>query len=184
MHKTWKWSVTGAVLTHTHEEILALCQHAGLAGIEGGTEHFPLQDRQTLDRIAASYGEAGLLIDSFHLPLGRENDIASFYETDRRAAVDGQRHWMECAAILRSREMQQITLGRNSALTLPALNFAGTAAGIDVRQVADQSVLPIINTGIAHKNAGVGQIGAGITHAPMQCFAKAVRWLANNRAAS
>ncbi len=87
-------------------------------------------------------------------------------------------------AILRSREMQQITLGRNPALTLPALNFAGTAAGIDVRQVADQSVLPIINTGIAHKNAGVGQIGAGITHAPMQCFAKAVRWLANNRAAS
>jgi hypothetical protein len=86
-------------------------------------------------------------------------------------------------AILRSREMQQITLGRNSALTLPALNFSGTAAGIDVRQVADQSVLPIINTGIAHKDAGIGQIGAGITHAPMECFAKAVCWLADNRPA-
>ena len=85
-------------------------------------------------------------------------------------------------AILRSREMQQITLGRNGALTLPALNFGGTAAGIDVRQVADQSVLPIINTGIAHKRAGIGQIGAGITRAPMECFAKAVRRLADNKA--
>ena len=107
MHKTWKWSVTGVVLTYTHEEIITLCQHAGLAGIEGGTERFPLQDHQTLERIAADYGEAGLLIDSFHLPLGQENDIASFYETDRRAAVDGQRHWMECAAILGSRVVIQ-----------------------------------------------------------------------------
>jgi hypothetical protein len=85
-------------------------------------------------------------------------------------------------AILRSREMQQITLGRNPALTLPALNFGGTAAAIDVRKVADQSVLPIINTGIAHKEAGIGQIGAGITRAPMECFAKAVRWAADNKA--
>ncbi|MEE2759844.1 MAG: DUF1116 domain-containing protein [Pseudomonadota bacterium] len=87
-------------------------------------------------------------------------------------------------AILRSREMQEITLGQNPALTLPALNFAGTAAGIDVRKVADASVLPIINTGIAHRQAGIGQIGAGITAAPMVCFAKAVRWLAKKRVAS
>ena len=41
MHKTWRWSVTGAVLTYTHEEIRALCQHAGLAGIEGGRSISP-----------------------------------------------------------------------------------------------------------------------------------------------
>lgn len=73
-----------------------------------------------------------------------------------------------------SRAMQTITLGGNPAFTLPALNFAPTAAGIDARMVADNGVLPIINTGIAHKQAGVGQIGAGITTAPMQCFVDAL----------
>ncbi|MCG6274047.1 DUF1116 domain-containing protein [Vibrio vulnificus] len=73
-----------------------------------------------------------------------------------------------------SRAMQTITLGGNPAFTLPALNFAPTAAGIDARKVADNGVLPIINTGIAHKQAGVGQIGAGITTAPMQCFVDAL----------
>lgn len=73
-----------------------------------------------------------------------------------------------------SRAMQAITLGGNPAFTLPALNFAPTAAGIDARKVVDTSVLPIINTGIAHKKAGVGQIGAGITTAPMTCFVDAV----------
>lgn len=77
-----------------------------------------------------------------------------------------------------SRAMQAITLGGNPAFTLPALNFAPTAAGIDARKVADHSILPIINTGIAHKKAGVGQIGAGITTAPMQCFVDALQYLA------
>ncbi|MCN5226217.1 DUF1116 domain-containing protein, partial [Escherichia coli] len=77
-----------------------------------------------------------------------------------------------------SRRMQAITLGGNPAFTLPALNFAPTAAGIDARKVTDRGILPVINTGIAHKQAGVGQIGAGITTAPMACFVAAVRALA------
>jgi len=80
-------------------------------------------------------------------------------------------------AVARSKEMVPITLGRNNALTIPALNFSGTAAGIDIRKVVDTGIQPIINTGIAHKNAGVGQIGAGITRAPMACFTKAVQSL-------
>ncbi|PFG56290.1 uncharacterized protein DUF1116 [Vibrio sp. ES.051] len=76
-----------------------------------------------------------------------------------------------------SRSMQTITIGNNPAFTLPALNFAPTAAGVDARKVADSGVLPIINTGIAHKQAGIGQIGAGITSAPMQCFVDALRAL-------
>ena len=68
------------------------------------------------------------------------------------------------------RAMGHITLGRNSAFTLPALDFAGTPAGIDARKVVDTGILPIINTGIAHSEAGVGQIGAGITRAPLACF--------------
>ena len=74
--------------------------------------------------------------------------------------------------------MGHITLGRNGAFTLPALDFTGTPAGIDARKVVDSGIAPIINTGIAHKQAGIGQIGAGITRAPLACFAKAVRALA------
>ncbi|MGT8871513.1 hypothetical protein ACVV4A_00440 [Escherichia coli] len=54
--------------------------------------------------------------------------------------------------------MQAITLGGNPAFTLPALNFAPTAAGIDARKVTDRGILPVINTGIAHKQAGSGKL--------------------------
>ena len=74
--------------------------------------------------------------------------------------------------------MRHITLGRNSAFSLPALNFSGTPAGVDARRVLDTNITPIINTGIAHKEAGIGQIGAGITRAPLECFTHAVIALA------
>ena len=74
--------------------------------------------------------------------------------------------------------MTHITLRRNGAFTLPALDFAGTPACIDARRVVDTGILPVINTGIAHKEPGVGQIGAGITRAPLECFTQAVCTLA------
>jgi hypothetical protein len=77
-------------------------------------------------------------------------------------------------AVENTREMAHITLGRNSGFALPAMGFAGTPAGIDARKVLDTNITPIINTGIAHREPGVGQIGAGITRAPMACFARAV----------
>jgi hypothetical protein len=80
-------------------------------------------------------------------------------------------------ATANSRRMLSITLGSNTAFTLPALNFGGTPAGIDARLVADSGILPIINTGIAHRKAGIGQIGAGITTAPMACFHDALEAL-------
>jgi hypothetical protein len=58
------------------------------------------------------------------------------------------------------------------------MDFTGTPSGIDARKVVDTGIAPLINTGIAHKEAGVGQIGAGITRAPLACFAKAVLALA------
>ena len=82
-------------------------------------------------------------------------------------------------AIDNTTAMTYITLGRNGAFTLPAMNFAGSPAGIDVRKVVDTGIEPIINTGIAHREAGVGQIGAGITHAPLACFTQAVSALAS-----
>jgi Protein of unknown function (DUF1116) len=82
-------------------------------------------------------------------------------------------------AIASTEEMTHVTLGRSGALTLPALDFAGTPAGIDARKVVDTGIAPIINTGIAHREAGVGQIGAGITRAPLACFAQAIVALAD-----
>ncbi|HEY3312567.1 MAG TPA: DUF1116 domain-containing protein [Anaerolineales bacterium] len=67
-------------------------------------------------------------------------------------------------------EMYEITAGEHENLTIPALNFRGTPLGIDVRKVMETGILPQINTGIAHKNPGVGMVGAGILRAPEKCF--------------
>jgi len=77
-------------------------------------------------------------------------------------------------ALANTLAMTHITLRRNGAFTLPALDFGGTPACIDARRVVDTGILPVINTGIAHKEAGIGQIGAGVTHAPLECFSKAI----------
>ena len=83
-------------------------------------------------------------------------------------------------AIHHSLRMRAITLGVNPSFTLPALDFAPAAAAIDARKVVDSGVLPVINSGIAHRDAGVGQIGAGVTSAPMACFTAAVKALARS----
>ena len=75
-------------------------------------------------------------------------------------------------------EMAHITLGRNPAWTLPILDFQGAPAGIDVRKCVDTGIAPVINTGIAHREAGIGQIGAGVTRAPLECMEQAVTALA------
>jgi hypothetical protein len=81
-------------------------------------------------------------------------------------------------ALANTRRMGHITFGRNTAFTLPALDFMATPAGIDIRKVVDTGIAPVINTGIAHREAGIGQVGAGITHAPLTCFSAAVAALA------
>jgi hypothetical protein len=67
-------------------------------------------------------------------------------------------------------EMYEITFGEHDNLTIPSLNFRGTPLGIDVRKVMETGILPQINTGIAHRDPGVGMVGAGILRAPEQCF--------------
>jgi len=78
-------------------------------------------------------------------------------------------------ALRYTEEMGRITLTRNADFALPALSFAGTPTGIDLRRVVDSGIAPVINTGIAHRVPGVGQIGAGIARAPMECFAAGLR---------
>jgi hypothetical protein len=74
-----------------------------------------------------------------------------------------------------SREMHEITYGKHQVFTLPPLDFMPTALGIDILKVIESNILPIINTGMAHKNAGVGQVGAGLVHPPLVCFEKALK---------
>ncbi len=70
--------------------------------------------------------------------------------------------------------MSEITVGRNPHFKIPALDFVGTPTGIDVRRVVELQTRPVINTGIAHRRAGIGQIGAGVARAPREAFQKAL----------
>ena len=71
-------------------------------------------------------------------------------------------------------EMGELTVSRNPNLTIPVLDFQGTPCGIDLRKVVETGITPTINTGIAHREAGIGQVGAGIVRAPMGCFHQAL----------
>ena len=73
-----------------------------------------------------------------------------------------------------SKRMYEITIAENMNFSQPVLDFRGSPTGIDIRKVVETGILPIITTGSVHKNAGEGQIGAGVTHPPIDCFEKAV----------
>jgi hypothetical protein len=73
-----------------------------------------------------------------------------------------------------TRAMGEIAAARHPRWTIPALDGEGVPSGIDVRKVADSGVQPAINTGIAHRKPGVGQVGAGVARAPLACFDKAL----------
>lgn len=73
-----------------------------------------------------------------------------------------------------SEEMTEITIDRNPNFIIPNWNFKGACLGIDARLVVEKQITPVINTGIAHRIAGYGQIGAGTVHPPLECFEKAV----------
>ena len=78
-----------------------------------------------------------------------------------------------------TRDMYEITLAEHETYRIPALDFRGTPLGIDVRKVVETGITPVIDTGIAHREAGVGQIGAGLSAAPMECFIGALEALAS-----
>lgn len=71
-------------------------------------------------------------------------------------------------------EMYEITVAEHKAFTIPQLDFRGTPVGIDLRKVLETGITPRVNTGIAHKEAGMGQIGAGLVRPPMQIFEEAL----------
>jgi hypothetical protein len=71
-------------------------------------------------------------------------------------------------------EMYEITFAESRYFTMPSLDFRGTPTGIDLRKVVELGITPRINTGIAHKNAGVGQVGAGLVRPPLKIFEDAL----------
>ncbi|MBI5840846.1 MAG: DUF1116 domain-containing protein [Chloroflexi bacterium] len=71
-------------------------------------------------------------------------------------------------------EMYEITFAESKYFTMPSLDFRGTPTGIDLRKVVELGIAPRINTGIAHKNAGVGQVGAGLVRPPLSIFEQAL----------
>ena len=73
-----------------------------------------------------------------------------------------------------TRTMSEIATGENPEWTIPAMDYLGVPTGIDIRLVLESGLAPTINTGIAHKEPGVGQVGAGVVRAPMKCFEQAL----------
>ncbi len=73
-----------------------------------------------------------------------------------------------------TRRMYDITLAEHPTYKIPALDFRGTATGIDLLKVVETGVVPVVNTGIAHKTPGVGMVGAGLVKPPFECFRDAL----------
>lgn len=71
-------------------------------------------------------------------------------------------------------EMYEITEAEHPHFTIPSLGFRGTPVGIDLRKVVELGITPRVNTGIAHREAGVGQVGAGLVRPPMEIFEEAL----------
>jgi hypothetical protein len=81
-------------------------------------------------------------------------------------------------ALATTQRMYEITMAENRAYQVPILEFRGTPTGIDVTKVVRTGILPQINTGMAGKVAGTGQVGAGLVTPPAECFTQAVEALA------
>jgi hypothetical protein len=77
-------------------------------------------------------------------------------------------------AINTTLDMYQITFAEHKHFTIPFLDFRGTPTGVDLRKVVETNMTPRVNTGVAHKDPGVGQVGAGVVSAPMKCFEDAL----------
>jgi hypothetical protein len=78
-------------------------------------------------------------------------------------------------AIRFTTSMYDITVGESTNFRIPSLGFRGTPTGIDVLKVVEKGIVPAVNTGIAHKDPGIGQVGAGLVEPPLSCFQDAFR---------
>lgn len=82
------------------------------------------------------------------------------------------------------RSMRRICRGGSKRFLIPSDAFAGTPVGIDVNLVCRTGITPIVNNGFAHREPGIGQVGAGLTRLPIEPFLTARDTLAAPSAAS
>jgi len=85
-------------------------------------------------------------------------------------------------AVRNTAEMAEICLGEHPHFRMPTLDERGTPVGIDIRRVVETGITPMINTGIAGKTPGTGQVGAGVARAPLACFVQALEAFAERKA--
>ena len=170
MEKSWSWSTTGSQLIRkSHDEIIALCQAAGLAGIEGTVTLFDGLSPSELEAAGAGYRDAGVQIQTFHLPYSADLDLASFYEVRRRRAVNAARVWMERSALVGA------TVGIQHPTSSP---YDAEEDGLDLymRQLGKslEELLPAaeqLNYTIALENLGPGAYNRRFSSRP-QHFAR------------
>lgn len=104
MNITWRWSTTTTRFPGREPpEIIEICRHAGLSGLEGDVTTFVDCSSAEMERIGNDYRQAGVPIETFHLPFTTEDDVAAFYESERRQTVAKMRAWMEKASLLGAR---------------------------------------------------------------------------------
>ena len=102
-NRPWYWSLHAHVLGSDHGAILSTCQAAGVHSVEMHPFQLEGKNVQELEALAQRYAEAGIRIDSFHLPFTAQDDLTSFFETERRRAVDQTCAWLERMPALKVR---------------------------------------------------------------------------------
>lgn len=128
------------------------------------------------------FGEADASLDIGDSVITETAGLGGFAMAAAPAIVQFVGGTVELALEL-TRRMYEITVAEHRHYRIPAFGFRGTPTGIDVRRVVETGILPSINTGIAHKDPGVGQVGAGLVHPPASVFADALIALAEAFAA-
>ena len=95
--------------------------------------------------------------------MGAAPAVAGFVGAGAASEANGYTH-----------SMAEITLSENPEWTIPSMDYIGVPTAIDIRLVVETGLAPTINTGIAHRDPGVGQVGAGVVRAPIECFHQAL----------
>ena len=165
MSVSWSWSTTGyGFASKTTEEIIALCGHAGLGGVEAVTPFLQgLRDNE-IEAMGKQFREGGVQIETFHLPFSPADDISSFYETVRRSAVENMKMWIERSALLgASVGVQHPTTARYDA------EFEGMDRYISQLARSLDDLLPLaeqFDYTIALENLPPGDIGGRLSSRP------------------
>lgn len=102
---SWTYSVPSLLLPHeSPEQTASMCVEAGIAALEGHENLFSASPSEAeLASWRAALDDAGVRVPTFHLPFGAAIDPASFYETERRSAVELMARWIERSAQLGAR---------------------------------------------------------------------------------